>query len=307
MKYYTAIDDNYVWPYLVMLFSGKKNSEFSTLKFVCAFDSKHLSTQSRDLILSVADVLNTEIEFEELSLPVEIATVGHFTPTVFARLILADSLNSPFIWVDADTLLLNGFQGLEAFAKSLSGCVAAVPEKASEISSVNKARLIKGADYFNSGVMIINPETWRLHGHSETWPDAQKHSVELGFEWPDQCVLNYIVENDYWQLPSSFNKFWGKGLDRDPNVLHFIGALKPWHLNSGLRLYRGQSSQAFLDFLLYRSYEDALMDAVVQSPRIYSKLMEIRMAHKIDERKSEKRISATLRLNRYIEKFRMKF
>lgn len=103
--------------------------------------------------------------------------------------------------------------------------------------------LASTGEYFNSGVLLLDLETWRRERLSDRV--LTRAAAQGRQEWPDQNALN-VVLRDRWlplapiwnaqntvfdlrdaQLP--FPRAAIRRARRDPAVLHFIGPYKPWH------------------------------------------------------------------------------
>ncbi|MGH0218066.1 glycosyltransferase [Sinorhizobium meliloti] len=88
-----------------------------------------------------------------------------------------------------------------------------------------------GGRRLNSGVLVISP--------GALGADAWQKIVEIGesgdyeLEKHDQGILSRIFGNSYYRLSPNYNsvkrRLKGKGVGKEVRVVHFTGALKPWH------------------------------------------------------------------------------
>ena len=230
----SAIDNNYVLPFLTMCYSAKKNSN-NSFQIVLGYDSKELSQTNRKMIANILTFLEIEHSFLEVELSKDMFSQDHISSTMWARLIMADQLEGVVIWLDSDLICLKGWDDLLSIPshQELFSAVRDSGISHKKISgSKNRAIEIMKRDYFNSGVMEINCNRWnRLHLNLE-WPALIKEFDLYGFEWGDQCVLNYLSEGRVNYLNENFNvlsyrrKNW---FFKKVKILHFASGIKPWY------------------------------------------------------------------------------
>ncbi len=235
----SAIDDNYVWPLLVMLRSAKSTAN-NPFRFILGFDQETLSSTNRRIIEKVCNLWEIEVSSVEINLNIPIEPGTYITSASYARLLLADILEEPFLWIDADVLLQSGWEMFFEFDSSLVSDPVArairdplvqfgIPESQIE----NRAVANAGSDYFNAGVLLINPEKWRNFNAPEKWREAFENSSELGFKFHDQCILNYVLSGHVELIPNDFNYLIRNENGRlvsHPRIIHFAGGFKPWHM-----------------------------------------------------------------------------
>ena len=86
--------------------------------------------------------------------------------------------------------------------------------------------------YFNSGVMYINLERWRVLELSNLLMQNATRFREC-LLWLDQDVLNITLENRWGVLEYKYNGFdLEESNNHDIRIVHFTGKDKPWHLVS---------------------------------------------------------------------------
>jgi len=256
----TAIDDNYVLPFLVMLYSAKKNA-IKEFRCVLGFEPKNLSETHRDLILKCSNALNITLDFMPLSLSESSRDNNHITAIAYAKLSMADVMPGTVLWLDVDLICRLGWDKIfdttrEALqTKTLAGVKDSVVTAESYRSySRNLALAKKGNDYFNTGVLMFNCEMWRSNGIPLRWPHVQKNYINLGFQYSDQCVINYVIKDSFYLLSSEFNVLAfhsSKDLRKRAKILHFAGPIKPWN-------YRKYSLSVFVSCFSYLDIWDYL-------------------------------------------------
>ena len=108
-------------------------------------------------------------------------------------------------------------------------------------------RLAKHEDrpYFNSGVMVIDVDAWRLAGIEEAYLEAVRR-VGTHSRWADQDALNACLVDRWGVLPPVWNRQFALCLYPDwrctphreeeflrarsePAIVHFCSRTKPWH------------------------------------------------------------------------------
>ncbi len=92
------------------------------------------------------------------------------------------------------------------------------------------------------------PERWRM---------AHKNYENLGFQFSDQCILNYVAFNSFAHLPSEYNSFpILTTLEEVPEarISHFAGPIKPWNFTHHdlFILGRRKKREKFIEYLQVR-------------------------------------------------------
>lgn len=255
----TAIDDNYVWPFLIMIFSATRNSRVP-FDLVLGYEPHQLSREKMDTIVFVLRMQRLKFSFIELKSGISGNFNNYITSTTFLRLCLADSLESNFLWVDSDVLLLPDWTEIFSIGEaniSTNICLA-VRDPLSESTmnfedSRNHALRRQRANYFNAGILYLNPKRWQELNYPALWRQLHQDSSKLGFQYDDQCILNYLSYEKCVLQPSIYNFLVRDSLEQPPDkirVAHFAGGSKPWHF-SILRLFLFPPSK---HRQLFRSY-----------------------------------------------------
>jgi len=237
-----AFDDNYVLPFLVMIYSASK-SQSCDFHLKIAADSGLLSDTNRATVSKVLEKLRISFEFIDIKLHPKIKAEGHIKKISFARLYLADTLPEKFLWLDCDMICLHGWDKIFAIkeldARSSAVCAAVdtapIFQNLNPDSKIRKNAAVKrmGKNYFNSGVLLVYPRLWETLNKEESWIDVYALYDELDFQFADQCVLNYLCFQSFSHLDPSYNlqtlfRQKGHGI-AIPKIIHFVGTQKPWH------------------------------------------------------------------------------
>jgi len=233
----TAIDDNYLLPLIVMAFSAKKNCD-SAFEIVVGYDPEKLSVASRETISKCFAILEIPLQLKSFTLKADFRDNNHITATTFVRFLMFDSFDGSVLWLDVDLICLPKWdQVFTEFAPDMQSTLIfgareylAVPGEKTA-SPNNLAMQAMGKDYFNAGVLLINCDLWKTNNIPNTWPYLLSNYDRLGFQFSDQCIINYSCVNHYKNLPSKYNALAPNQVryrTDDPRILHFAGGFKPW-------------------------------------------------------------------------------
>lgn len=184
---------------------------------------------------------------------------GYTSYAAYARIFIPDVLHDEkrIIYIDGDTLVNGSFQ--ELFDLDLRGCPFALGIDCVPCSFRRVIHHPVDKPYFNSGVMLMDLESWREHRCTERFLDELAHPRgpnPLG----DQDIFVRVFPDETallppkWNFISHFFLFSYKGLarvvggrkcllfseadyveaHRDPRVFHFLGHTlgRPWYTSS---------------------------------------------------------------------------
>lgn len=151
------------------------------------------------------------------------------------------------LYLDCDTLVLDGLGPL--FGSPLGGALLGAVRNVFEPEYDGHAQalgLSSPADYFNSGVLLMDLHAWRQAGSAARVATfARKPPPAM--RWPDQDALNVVFagqwhplhprwncQNSLFLFPQARDVFGRQAVHeatRDPGVIHFEGGhlSKPWH------------------------------------------------------------------------------
>ncbi|MCK0743666.1 glycosyltransferase family 8 protein [Chromohalobacter nigrandesensis] len=146
------------------------------------------------------------------------------------------------IYLDCDVLVLGDLAGL--WSMPLEGYVAAAAMDLCNSSSKHT----RGApdNYFNSGVILVDLMAWRRERVAEKALECLQ--TDETARYPDQDALNQVLNGKWRRLEPEWNfqptayaameKRYAhltqhlpylEAASRGPQIVHFIGAVKPWH------------------------------------------------------------------------------
>jgi len=241
----SAFDDRYLWPWAISMFSARRHSK-ATFDVVIGNVNGELSRKAQALALKVLSALGIEGSIIDVQIDVGSFTRHQWSESVYGRLGLMDNLEDAFLWLDADTLLRPGwsklFDDAERYFQDPSRIICAVQDRQLTRDRLrregsNQAYLRVGEDYFNSGVVAVEPSRWRDKGFPMEWVKLVGNQGELGFEYPDQDALNYLLWDSLASIDGSYNHIVSESMSGEERILHFAGYPKPWRLDADYKQF----------------------------------------------------------------------
>ena len=225
-----ALDDNYLWPFLVSVFSAKVTAP-ETNRICIIYDPKSLKYESIVFIKSCLDTLNINAHFIESKVDVQYRNSNHISKSAFLRINLPIHLEGTILYVDCDIVFMQGWTSIFGVAKLFEREPEALAARKhwGEMNSEKNRSIIESKDrYFNSGVLLIHHGRWLENSYAVKAQEAMLGYNKLGFEWADQCVLNWIFKGDYFEIKQKYNTVPAEFKRKRTKILHFAGSVKPW-------------------------------------------------------------------------------
>ena len=280
------MDDNYLWPWMVMVYSAAMNSNDKNFRIIVGNMNGMLSPESIEIAEIFTKSLGLDLEIINITTSLNPSFDYQFNLTVYARLFLMDLLNENFIWFDADLLLMPGWD--QIFIECIeedhdSSVIYGVADSELSLQTLakdqNQAYIKAAGRYINSGVLKIKTMEWKKLSKEVDWQEMALNLKKYGFSLVDQDILNYLCADHIKLLPPGFNYIVGDNISFQEKILikHFAGSPKPWQLDKAgkefLLAVQGakyfspqdwitQSSDAFLDFPRYWHIEAELLSYV---------------------------------------------
>lgn len=268
-----AADDNYVKPLAVTLHSAASSLKPGSRLHVILMDggiSESSWTGLRETLLDLPVAVHVlRPNRKEIS---DLTTSHHITHTAYFRLLAARLLPESIdkvIYLDSDVLVKRDLTELWSLDVGDHYCLAAVdiacpfvdayqaqsahrrykkaiPHLAaiSPIPNWRQLELDGSADYFNSGVMVLNLARWRAESIDQKLLACLRDNESHVWCW-DQYALNVVFAGQWGKLPAH----WNQGAHvfeypdeshspidgsefvqmRDqPSLIHFTTEFKPW-------------------------------------------------------------------------------
>lgn len=184
---------------------------------------------------------------------------AHISRAMYLRLLIPEILRDArwALYLDADTLVrhpISHLPELSGFARS-GLPIAGVQD--SEVPYLGCAPGIRSwredgtdprAPYINTGVLLMDLDLWRAEGIGRAALEWKRRHPEA---WTDNDAINAVLAGRILRVPRRWNATTHMmrttsgvfGFDEahevevaraDPSVVHFTGAVKPWHSNAAL-------------------------------------------------------------------------
>lgn len=234
-KIFFAVDDNYLYPLIFTVFSLSITSEEEHIEIVLVANPEKLSENSQRIFKDICGILNVSAEIKFHQFDMKQNWNGHVSPAAFLKcfILTYDDLPDQFLISDVDVLYKPGWTSIWNTNTSHNGqsYISVSQDRiAIDFTSTNPAIRQAKDFYFNSGIILVNNPLKPLDFNEQTLGKVVSNYSELGFDWHDQCVLNYLLTKSKSELPSKFNKFVAYPKKNNNGfILHFIGGIKkPW-------------------------------------------------------------------------------
>ncbi|MEX0398169.1 lipopolysaccharide 1,3-galactosyltransferase [Providencia rettgeri] len=205
-----------------------------------------LSDKDIQLFSQISKQYKTCVTLHTLNMDIlkKLPTNQVWSHAIYFRLIIADYFYKKcdkVLYLDSDVVCTGSIQILKSL--NLSSMPIAAVMDISEPYSVEMANLfnVEGIKkgYFNSGVMLINPDEWNYRQLTEksmsVFTDKKLQPV---IKYYDQDAINIAVHGDWLKLDNIFNhrinlndRYKHKKNNDISNAVfvHLIGSTKPWH------------------------------------------------------------------------------
>ena len=158
-------------------------------------------------------------------------TLNNLPHSMYYRLVIPGILNGKarrVLYLDADVVCNGSID--ELTHKNIEDYVIAAVLDSFVISNDDDYLSGLGLDingnYFNSGVMLINVDKWNSEN---VLSEFNKIIFSRKYSFPDQDVLNIILQHKVIMLDGKFNTFsWDCEHYNIASIIHFAGENKPW-------------------------------------------------------------------------------
>lgn len=240
---------NYI-PYLGIAIMSLKQAN-PDINFVFHLFVSNLPEVEKENLAAAADQIKCEVRLYVVNDDALKSFVnGMYTASFWYRFIMPDILYGQverLLYLDGDIMCCGSIDQLRKI--SIENTLAAV---VSDRDEERQKRQMQVQRFFNSGMMLINVEQWvkakmldqiicfsqnslsmvDKHGRCKAWGNAR---------YCDQNILNKVLDGKTVWLPKKYNyiyKLNRSALFRKPAyndnykeqvLLHFAGAVKPWH------------------------------------------------------------------------------
>jgi len=228
--YCFGIDDNYAWPLLVSLYSAKKTHKKFKRAFIL-YDPEHLKDEMIFYIKKKSKLLGVKLKFIPLRITSGSEEKEHITSTAYLRFQIPEVSRKKAFWFDSDVLFLEDWHQISEYAESNKSEIEPIFARlhwGNLESESNLAIINSKGKYFNSGVLLLNSKIWRRARIMQNLFAIMPNYTQYGFEWADQCVLNYYFAGEYGLMDLKYNSIPQEFNEGHTRIIHFAGSHKPW-------------------------------------------------------------------------------
>lgn len=239
------IDNNYPIYTMITIKSIVSHSDSDFMFYILQND---ISDKNKKIMTDYVKSLHQNIEFIDVDMQKIDGGNKYFTfsknritPIAMARIVLPNVLKNvdKVIYLDADLIVnidLAELYNIDMGNLSTGMCTN-ISSSGSKLNEFKKG-------YFNSGVILMDLKKWReqkiseklvgyLQAHSEQFIYDRKTNNRAKYLYPDQDLLNLVLEGKIYKLNQKWNNQTIKGKSTydltKPCVIHYVGPVKPWH------------------------------------------------------------------------------
>lgn len=219
--------------------------------------AQEIDAENMKRLCAIADSYCRAIKFIDISkfernIPFDFKTLG-FNSIILARLFLCSYLPTEImriLYLDCDTIVNGSIKELEIISLG-QNMIAAVPDFYMPADKKYLIGLKKEDIYYNSGVLLINLELWRLINIEERFIEYY-HLKNGQLLYSDQDILNYCCKGRILTLSYTYNlstnlfyfpRYFVKkiqpaynikgaiehtGILSHPAIIHYMGDERPW-------------------------------------------------------------------------------
>jgi len=239
----TGHNTGYVYPWMLMARCCALNTTGS-FKMIAANMNNTMDAKDIHFMSEYAKYLGIKLEILDLALPEDLMKQLGTMAIGYISLLFLDALDEDFVWLDSDLVLKPGWERIFDLGsdKELGGkrikypVIRAAKDREATVNqhkfkNTNGAYLKNPQNYFNCGVMWLSPSNWKKFKLDQAWQDVVRRESELGLEFIDQDILNYLLYDKVEIMSKRLNYITGDYYVNDPLITHFAGYPKPWVLS----------------------------------------------------------------------------
>ena len=280
-----ATDNNYV-PQCGVMITSLFSNHIGSYDMVVHVIDDHISIENKRNLNQIASNFHQWISFhkveDKLQKKLKLQGDVYSLPIVYYRLFVSRILDvsiSKVLYLDCDLIVLKDIVSLFQI-KMGNATIAAVRDVNQPMWEEQAFQIgFSYTDlYFNSGVLLINLERWRLDGIEKKLYEFSISDRKVFF--PDQDALNMVFRGKWLELPPYWNRFnlvKYKNVrfqnQRDfleyvysPSIVHFASkTARPW-----MKLYFVPFGQVYKDYCALTPWKNEPKQKVQQLSRYFS-------------------------------------
>ncbi len=253
MNLVMSADDRYALPLGVLLISifANKNPGYDIKVYV--IDSG-LSSNSKEKLQSIEKEYSFKINYLEASGQIgqEFPRIGRLNEADYYKLLAPVMINeNRLLYLDSDMVVLGDLKSLYESELKDGAIIGATTDSQETLIKNNFFRPI--SRYFNAGLLLFDCQKYR---EKNIWPQALEliKKNEIKIKYGDQDIFNHLLENDWQSLPKEYDiqqDEYDPPYQGEIRVLHYTGAIKPWHYS-----YSNPNIKYFSEYLQLSPWAD---------------------------------------------------
>lgn len=245
-----ASDNNYAQHLGVTMASILENNH-AKANIVFHILENNLNQENKEKLKIIKNKYNCQLFFYNIQ-EQEIENfpdMGYVSKTAYLRLfipqILPEDINR-VLYLDCDLIVLNDLKHLYQLELQGKSLAAIKDVKSEDIIRIFFYPKIK--KYFNSGVMLIDVQTWREKNITKKAIDFIT-TYQKQITSSDQDVLNCLFADDWLEIDKIYNldlkhEKINKLPPKDTVIFHYSDKIKPWSY-----LYTGKNKKYYFKYL----------------------------------------------------------
>jgi lipopolysaccharide biosynthesis glycosyltransferase len=232
-----SFDDNYIVPAVVTLESLRRKTKRRFEVYFINLD-KMLSKEKEELLRIWAKEAKIKIYFKDIQLDEEkfnFKTDSRLSLATYGKIFAISSMDKPFVYLDSDIYpqddwdcVFDELSKVIANDFPLGAKFETIPNAS---TSTNLAIRQAGYQYFNAGVLLVNPSRINSQRTIKAAKKLLDNYEANGFWSYDQDLLNSIFLGEVLHLPLKYNQNLWISAQSQPRLVHVEGFYKPWKMS----------------------------------------------------------------------------
>lgn len=233
-----STNKNFVEYTAVCIYSMLCNADKSNEYDIYIFNVDLTEIEENMIKVITKEFENTAITFVKLTEYLENVkldytnVIKHLSLEVMFRIFIPTVLNKyeKVIYLDSDMIVLGDITELFKIDICNNIIGAVVSDESSKIAHKDYIENYLKMDlneHFNSGVLIINNQEFESNDIKQKCIDLM--TKKNNYVAADQCVLNVTTNKKVFFIDKTWNTAFSEVKGSLPNIIHYLGAIKPWN------------------------------------------------------------------------------
>lgn len=275
LNIFYTLDENFVIPFTVSMISLIENNKDIDLNIRVIHSLKN-DKVLKEINEYVFNRYGFQLNLQYFSTDQfgKLPTSSFISKASYTRLLISDIVPENIfsgLYLDCDTVVTGSIRELADPGLFMDNeyCLLAAEDLNGKENVERFAELgVKTQFYFNTGVLMINIERWRIENAGEKLlQTAFKYLDKL--KWHDQDILNIYFAGKSGVLNRKFNCITKKKIEKKPAIIHYSGASKPWHY-----IDNGPYKSEYKKYFKLTPFKDVKTEEI-GAAKVYRKYLEL--------------------------------